>query len=156
MARHFSKDSLKSKNASHCIQFSGWRSMAKSPHGRWRPSAFLLALAALFITYPSSSLADSHVIYWGSLADNQSSITINTGDDITWIWNGTEREGCNLVSGEFGEKDNLFGDPAIFAAPHVFSFVFRNAGRFPYFCSSKTLTSTVFVRSMSSLFNIFC
>ena len=64
-----------------------------------------------------------------------SSVTINPGDTVQWIWNGS---GHSSTSGTPGQPSG-FWDSGILNSGATFSYTFPDAGSFPYFCSPHGL-----------------
>lgn len=113
---------------------------------------------------PADSAADSaadgaetgaHVVTVGSggLSFSPSTLTINVGETVRWVWAGS---GHNVVSGT-AAADNKFcspNDTSCATAPTsasgtTYSHTFTTAGAYPYFCAPHRLagmTGTITVQ----------
>src|SRR5262245_14263909 len=95
--------------------------------------AATLTLGALLTFSPSLGHAATHTVMvgQGGFLFVPSSITIEQGDDVMWIWSSS---GHSSTSGIPGAPSG-FWDSGIQNMDATFSHTFNSAGSFPYYCT---------------------
>ena len=64
-------------------------------------------------------------------------VTINVGDQVTWIWIGTEPHTAT--------SKTFVWNSGVLETPATYSFTFTNTGSYPYFCEIHNFTGSVTV-----------
>ena len=106
----------------------------------------LYGLAGLAVACPSASQAANKNVgvsnASNALAFFPSAVTINVGDQVTWVWAGSIPHSST--------DTGVWDSGLLTGASHTFSFTFNTAGTFPYFCSLHAafgMTGSVTVQS---------
>jgi plastocyanin len=93
----------------------------------------------------------------GDLSFSPSSVSINPGDTVQWIWKSKAMP-HSVTSGNGGTSNGLFNSGLQQSNTFTFSHTFPTAGTFPYFCSVHFTvmkgTVTVAAAASSKLSNI--
>src|SRR5262245_19208713 len=95
--------------------------------------AAILTLSALLAFSPSVGRAATHTVMvgQGGFMFVPSSVTIEQGDDVMWIWSAS---GHSSTSGTPGLPSG-FWDSGVLNMGSTFSHTFNSAGSFPYYCT---------------------
>jgi plastocyanin len=72
-----------------------------------------------------------------TLAFLPDAVTINVGDQVTWIWIGTEPHTAT--------SKTFVWNSGVLETPATYSFTFTNTGSYPYFCEIHNFTGSVTV-----------
>ena len=102
----------------------------KSASGRFLPAILLLGASALAGSAGAATFTVT-VAPSGTFTFSPSSLTINVGDTVNWVW---EAPGHTTTSGNPCTADGTW-DSGLQNNPFTFSFTFNTAGTYPYFCS---------------------
>src|SRR5437764_2029036 len=112
----------------------------------WR-LVLLLATAVSLIGYPkpaSAATFDVAVGVYGGLIDFfPSSVTIQPGDQVTWIWHTS---GHSTTSGRPGMPNGIWNS-GVRSTVASFTHTFNSAGTFPYYCTQHWGVGQVIVTS---------
>ncbi|MGD0262159.1 MAG: Ig-like domain-containing protein [Verrucomicrobiota bacterium] len=74
-----------------------------------------------------------------TLAFLPDAVTINVGDQVTWIWTGTLQHSATSETGVWNS--------GVLQNPATYSFTFTNAGSYPYYCVIHGFTGSVTVQA---------
>ena len=96
-----------------------------------RRAALLAALAAALARSGSATTFTVTVAPGFTNTFSPSSLTINVGDTVTWVWAAPEH---STTSGNSCTADGKW-DSGVQNDPFSFSFTFTSAGTYPYFCT---------------------
>ena len=107
------------------------------------PRLVLYGLAGWVLACPlSAQAANTNVdVSDGSdtLAFIPDAVTIDVGDQVTWIWTGTLQHSATSETGVW--------DSGILQHPATYSFTFTSAGSYPYVCVIHGFTGSVTVQA---------
>ena len=114
--------------------------------GSWR-LVLLLATAVSLIGYPKpASAATVNVAvgwYGGLICFHPSSVTINPGDQVKWVW---LTSGHSTTSGRPGMPNGIWNS-GVLSQGATFTHTFNSAGTFPYYCPHDLQVGQVIVMS---------
>jgi len=92
----------------------------------------------MILTFGFSDIAATTNVFVGAsgtLTFSPKTLTINTGDQIIWTWQGSFHSTTSgTVSGGTTHPDGLW-DSGVNNSPHSFTNSFPTAGNFPFYCS---------------------
>ena len=92
----------------------------------------MLAIVGLLAAASVATAATTHTISWGNNI-NAATITIATGDTVTWVLD--QQGGHNVISGSrHGVSDGRFSSPWMASLGNSWSHTFTAAGWYPYYC----------------------
>ena len=100
-------------------------------------SLFVFLIAAVFLA-PKTRAEDANVFVGpaGTMQFSPSSVEINVGDKVNWIWNGPTGfpyQYHTVTSGTPTQPNSLFNSGQL-RPPATYSHTFNTAGTFPYYC----------------------
>ena len=94
--------------------------------------AWTIAIGAL--VQGATAVATVHRISWGNANVDAATITVATGDTVTWVLD--QQGGHNVISGpSHGVADHRFSSPWMAGRNEMWSYTFTTAGDYPYFCN---------------------
>jgi plastocyanin len=108
----------------------------------------LAAVASVVGAAPALGATVTVHVGQGGLQFVQSSVTINQGDTVHWVWDGNNHSVTSGPVATAPAGDGKFPDTGIQFVGHTSDQIFSSAGSYPYFCSvhfGRGMTGTVTV-----------